>query len=209
MNINLETLIFAFVIGLALYLLVNRVFMVEGMDPRSLELCPIEAGLLDETKSCSDLTLNPGSGGTATCSDFFEYDGVGRGWICGLGSKDGEKQKCKSQLDRRYECKPPRGDAHAAACNYVGYPSSAAGGCQCPGSSVDGTINPKGWAGGDDNVKYYTGSACELCDYKEDGTTKNCPCGDDSPDCGWVTFGDYKCSGETRTNDAQRKCVKK
>ena len=34
MNIDLETLIFAFVIGIALYLLVNRMFMVEGVTDR-------------------------------------------------------------------------------------------------------------------------------------------------------------------------------
>ena len=73
MNIDCETCILAFLIGFALYLLVNRVFMVEGMDSNEIE----------DTRGCQAACDNMKQG--LTCEWVENCKDVDGGIGCNIG----------------------------------------------------------------------------------------------------------------------------
>jgi hypothetical protein len=80
MNIDLETLIFAFVIGLALYLLVNRVFMVEGVTNNdrimTLEECQKNDRNCGDKYLCLDTSASPNVCAAISSKDDCLADGM-------------------------------------------------------------------------------------------------------------------------------------
>jgi len=93
MNIDLETCILAFLIGVALYFLVNRVFMVEGASNK-----------IKDTKGCQEACNTVLSGQGLTCEWVNDCPNIDTGLGCNIG---GIHENCRACGSGFSPCQSP------------------------------------------------------------------------------------------------------
>jgi hypothetical protein len=181
-----------------------------GSDSGQLPSCPLSAGQVNKCSDVNNQSVQEFKDRWDMCDNLLSNEKE----ICTVNS---QKTSCISSKTKCIHPKDPDGKLYGSdKCNFNGFYDSNK--CQCPGMT-----NPNGWVGGggsdiswydqrqgkyhgpiifyaDDNSKCKT--TCKQQGNPTKKLVKNCPCGISSPDCG----NNLKCSGETRSNSAGRKC---